>query len=242
VAELVSALILVATCLVIGVRLLILAARTHELPELLMGISFVLAGAVASVLDVARQLSAESPGLERPLAQASLATLHLGIGCVALFTWRVFRPRDALGWALAALCLSGLALGGAGEATGPFLRPGDAPHVWFWISLASRIATYGWAGVESFAYWVLLRRRERLGLADPLVANRLLLWVIATATILVVWVRLLVLAATGFVGAQTNAFTTALVVLCAAAIWLAFFPPEAWRRRFERPGEATASA
>jgi hypothetical protein len=240
VAELIAALIQVATSLVIGVRLLILAAHTRELPELLVGIAFVMEGAIACVLSVASQLSAESPGLEQPLAQASLITLHIGIGCVALFTWRVFR-RDGLGRALAALCLSGLALGGAGEVANRLLRPDDAPHVWFWMSLGSRIATHAWAGAEAFAYWVLLRRRERLGLADPLVVNRLLLWVIADATTMAIWVRQLVWAATGFVGSMTDWLTTALVVLCAAAIWLAFLPPEAWRRRFERESEAAAS-
>lgn len=36
--------------------------------------------------------------------------------------------------------------------------------------------TYLWSTLESLLYWQQLRRRLRLGLVEPLVANRVLLW------------------------------------------------------------------
>jgi hypothetical protein len=72
----------------------------------------------------------------------------------------------------------------------------------------------------------------RIGLADPLVANRLLLWSIGMSCILLLWVEALWRLASG--GAAQPSYPTIAVLglICALSSWLAFFPPAAWRRRF----------
>jgi hypothetical protein len=45
-----------------------------------------------------------------------------------------------------------------------------------WIGWAGRTAAALGIAFESFRYWRMLRRRLRLGLADPVVTNRFLLW------------------------------------------------------------------
>ena len=48
-----------------------------------------------------------------------------------------------------------------------------------WRLLASTLSTdaaYAWTGIESFLTYSRLRRQRRLGLVDPAVCNRVLLW------------------------------------------------------------------
>ena len=46
----------------------------------------------------------------------------------------------------------------------------------YWINVAVRESALVWLTVESFLYWSQLRRRAKVGLADPLLVNRFLLW------------------------------------------------------------------
>ena len=58
------------------------------------------------------------------------------------------------------------------------VMPGGA----YWVSWVLRTGALLWLAFESLRYWSLLRRRLRLGLADPLVTNRFLLlgiWALA---------------------------------------------------------------
>ncbi len=94
-----------------------------------------------------------------------------------------------------------------------------------------------WAASESLRYYGLMKRREALALAEPLVTNRFLLWGIgalagATATVFSGTMIALGAAADSqlLIGLR---LTTALCgATSAIAIWLAFFPPAAYRRRF----------
>jgi hypothetical protein len=74
----------------------------------------------------------------------------------------------------------------------------------------------------------------RIGLADPLVANRFLLWGIGTLATLLV--SLLYIGAQ-FLGhyempASLIGISSTLVLASAIAEWLAFFPPRSYRERF----------
>ena len=44
-----------------------------------------------------------------------------------------------------------------------------------------QVIALGWGASEAFAYWARLRKRERLGLADPVLANRFLMWGVSAA-------------------------------------------------------------
>ena len=219
------------TCGVIGVRLLALAWRTRKAPEFLIGASFVFAGTLASLIDIVRQSIQGSPETAAVLIIASRFFLQLGVACVATFTWRVYRLGDAGGRVLFAVIVGSLVLGFLGETWQGSPERGAMPGSWFFFALAARIAAYTWASVESFRYWQQLRLRARIGLSDPLVTNRVLLWSIGTFLILILWLRSLLQALNGDLGVtQQDFFVTIVVVVCAAAMWLAFFPPDAWKR------------
>lgn len=93
----------------------------------------------------------------------------------------------------------------------------------------------GWAALEALVHYTKLRRRIVLGLADPLVANRLLLWALAALS---EWLIYGVVAMTILAGRPEDciAGTAALWgsvfgVSAAFCMWLGFFQPrpyEGW--------------
>ncbi len=169
----------------VGLRLLALGRRTREQPELLMGLGLLLVAVLGAPLAAVGRL----PGMlgTAPgdfLFALGLAATQLGIALFCAFTSRVFR-RDAL-WATLLLVVVAAALGAewlgllhASErgATMEQILPHTRP--WGIAILATLAFAFGWTGCESFAYYRRLRRQLALGLADPIVANRMLLWAVA---------------------------------------------------------------
>ena len=164
--------------LLIGLRLMRLWARTRQLPELLIGSAVLLLAGLGYPLSA---LARELPGLGvagRELLGAAAGLLAVvGVTANTGFTWVLFR-RDA-GWAKALL-----AAVGAGAAIlfgAQSLRGGWAAGSLFWGSLPLAITlSFGWAFVECGRYHRMLRRRLRLGMADPVVTNRFGLYAGAT--------------------------------------------------------------
>lgn len=163
--------------LVVGIRVLLLASRTHELPELLMGIGVLGIGPVGfGLLVVAQQLQASHPlGFQVMVGTASLA-ISCGVMAKFVFNWRVYHPTSAGARAIAisgglvlfaTLLYSGIAFGFTD--VGP-MTPQSL------IRSGLQVGCLLWGAGESFAYWMKMRRRIRLGLADPVVANRFLMW------------------------------------------------------------------
>ena len=95
--------------------------------------------------------------------------------------------------------------------------------------------------VKALRQATLARRRVRIGLTEPLVANRFLLWGVSTLAANGIWAyslwRELVQESD-----TTEFYLVASVLgcICALAIWLAFFPPRAYRQRFATRAAAAA--
>jgi hypothetical protein len=161
---------------------------------------------------------------------AAAATLHTGVACLALFVWSVFRRGTREGMAAVCTAVAYEAVTFLGVALeGTDTTPGGSA----WAALAGRIAVYSWATTESFAEWTAARRRVRLGLADPLVTNRLLLWGVGTGCVLVLWLHSGLTMLRGEIDATASYPVIAFLgITCAATSWLAFFPPAFYRRRF----------
>jgi hypothetical protein len=122
-----------------------------------------------------------------------------------------------------------------------------------WIGWAGRTAAPLFIAIESFRWWGMLRRRLRLGLADPVVTDRFLLWGVWAACSTLNFVADLAsrsfywlvfgtiqpvpeyLAAT--VG-PTIAITMALGCVSAVTLFLTFFPTRAYLRRVQARGAA----
>ena len=220
-----------AVSLAVGVRLLWLARRTTALPELCIGASFLLAGGIGGVLTTLA-------GPEhRALYVVGSFAIDLGLSFLAVFNWRVFRPDSP--WAAAACfaCIAAFAAAFLGRAVAGSFGAGSVSG-WDWLSVVARMAMYAWGAGESLLHHAAGRRRLRLGLADPLVVNRFLLWAIGLLAVFLIWVQLAFVMAAGADPRTTFLGTALLGFVCAGSLWLAFFPPAAWRRRFTDPSTA----
>ena len=228
----------------LGVRLLVLACRTGGLPETCMGVAFVASGC----LGAGCQLMAQAPGLLSPQDAATAMgagriLVHVGVLCQALVTWRVFRPGQE--WArnlftAVVASLAGVSFGYAWDAA-----LGDAAYsgIWFWCESATHLVAIGWGAVESLACWDAMRRRVALGLADPVVANRFLIWGIAIgagALALLLGPVIHILGAGSPAALLLAAWAATLGLVSLLGYALTFFPPKPYRRWVARHAAAPA--
>ncbi len=233
--------------LVVGVRVLLLARRTRELPELLMGVGVLGIGPVGfGLMVVAAQFAESSPGLHHALLGVALLAVSCGAFAKFVFNWRVYHPDGALARVVA--LGSGIALFGtfvyAGVAHGFVVEDPLEPN-----SLARSILQIGcllWGAGESFSYWTKMRRRVRLGLADPVVSNRFLMWAIGAFA--AGWGTAVGLVGQIVTGSTTTQEGWVMVssslhgLVAAIAIALAFIPPGFYVRAVRARAERTAGA
>jgi len=223
--------------LVLGVRLLLLARRTRRLPELAIGLNFLLAGALGYALLIAAESLRLLPApWDGRASFAGVTAISLGAALVGLFTRAVFRPSSRLaGLALAALC-AWLVLGIWGSWALHVLRDASGVGGWLgrWGPNLGLLAAYGWSAGEPLHFSVLMRRRLRIGIGDPLIESRMRLWGIGTGAIATVAAIHLAAQLAGRYELPPSLVGVVSLLVLATALceWLAFFPPRAWRTRF----------
>lgn len=226
-----------AISLAVALRLLLLASRTRQLPEFLIGVSF-LTGGILGRGPIAAALSVES--LPETLrvgllmgGRFMLAVCGLSIGLMA---WRVFQRDQA--WARVLLLVL-VALLAVHSALDVFVtRPGTPLYasMGFWIGTVGKTGAFAWGSWEAIRYYGMLRRRIPLGLADPVVANRIALWGLASGLIAFLFlVNPLAQLATGLdqESPALSMMQSAIGLAVALCIALAFFPPRAYLQRIE---------
>jgi hypothetical protein len=109
----ISSLLALAAALVLGIRLLRLAARTRGVPEFAMGASFLLGGFLGFLLILVGNPAAGlaiSADLAETLFRLGMSLLGLGVCFTYLFVWKTFHPSSARARALAvtaAVCILG---------------------------------------------------------------------------------------------------------------------------------------
>jgi hypothetical protein len=162
----------------IGVRLIRLWTRTRQLPELLMGVAVLfLAGLGYPLSAMAREVPDLAASSRAALGAVAGLVAALGVTANTGFTWVIFRRGVA--WANALLVAVGLAA--VGMLVAQSLVGGWAEGEVFWSLLPIPITvSFGWGFVECGRYHLMLRRRLRLGMADPVVTNRFGLYAAAT--------------------------------------------------------------
>jgi len=221
--------------LLIGLRLLWLARRNRGLPELLISLGILGIGPAGFALMVFAMLfGAKNPPLARVLLAAAQLAVGGGATSTYVFTWRVFRPHSAIARAcvFAAGALYLVVVVGRWVADS-YVVP---MRLDFWSNVSSftLIACMLWGSFESLRYHGLMRRRARLGLADPVLTNRFLLWGLGIGSAGVgSLIGNLVMMVTGRGLDQLDGLTlsNSLFGLAAAVLmWVAFLPPPFYRR------------
>lgn len=217
----------VIACAVVGARLLLLARRTRQAPELCLGASFVLLGVLGYPLSVVARVG-DVPSIG--LLAAALAAQDAACLFMYAATWRTFRADSGTpGLAICAVAIGFATSVGLGFATG---APNDGSGYYLGFSL--RAGAFAWPAIESFRHYQRLERRLRIGLGDPIVSDRFRLWAVSTGTI--------VLAFAAFLAGKLLSENPATNpwVLCSSSVggivagttmWLAFFPPARYLRR-----------
>ena len=212
----------------VGLRALALGMRSRQLPELTLGGALVLSGGIGGVLVLLARAGGNSGG--EGLIVVATSIMSVGAALLALFTWKVFRPGEAWATALFAGLLGALVLGAVARVLTGETDP-NHPGLFTWAGLLTRIAVFAWASGEALREHAAARRRCAIGLTDPLVANRLLLWGVGLGAAFFIWIS----SAVQLLRHDAEPLwllTAVLGLTCAGSLWLAFFPPEAYRRRF----------
>jgi hypothetical protein len=220
--------------LAIGCRLLWLARRNRGLPELLIGLGILGIGPAGFALTIFAMLASAHPGL----VLATLATAQLAISAGAtsayVFNWQVFRRDSRLAPAVIGLAVAGFAVCFVGRwLHGGYTLPMRLDS-WMLGTTANVIVCMWWGSFESLRYYALMLRRVRLGLADPVVANRFLLWGIGIGAAGVgsaVGSILMLLKGNAVRELDASTLSNSLFgLLSAVSMWAAFLPPAAYRR------------
>jgi hypothetical protein len=190
-----------------------------------------------------------SPEVRFLFVALGIGAAHAGVLCIFVFTRRVFRPdvpwlRVAV-WIMVAL-MAAVWLSGLVYVNWPLrAAPREAIVAGFPWAIASNVLCgvgMAWSAAEAIRQWSLSRKRARVGLADPLVANRMLLWGVFTGASFLTCLMHGTMAANGVDPGDSGAAIALSGVLALAstvALWLAFLPPQAWIRRIR--GGASAA-
>ena len=227
--------VVAAVTFAVGIRLLLLARRTRQLPEFAFGSGF-LCGAVGSA---AGQLGQRLLWSEPGLLTSVMNTLCFGLmifGTLMIFvvTWRIFRPdftRAKLACTLG--CVVTLVAFGIRIADGDLVT-GQMETRGLLLYMTARAVLFVWISAEALHHHAMLRRRLTLGLADPLATNQILLWGVAGLAMLgtqaTIATSIFLLHRHPFDLPAATVLITLLCLLLSASMWCAFFPPTALRR------------
>jgi hypothetical protein len=226
-----SVCLLIASALIIAIKTFAVWRRSRALPELLLSVMLASATVTGYPLAIASHRIPASEVLWIHLAYPLV--INLGFACLLFFTLRVFRPGVA--WArclvgLALLLLAGCAAAYVREVTGANPR-GQGELVGLSLVNTAPIAVaYFWTTLESLVYYRRLRLQLRLGLTDAHVANRMLLWGLMTLSAgIAVVINAGAMLTGSFMSAPIVAVSSALGLVHAGCLFLAFHPP-AWYR------------
>jgi hypothetical protein len=227
--------------LLVGVRLISLAHRTRQLPELMIGLSFLTGSVIGYPAIVAAELLvAKASPLAWPIAVAG----RLGIAVATVFIlvawWRIYHPSRRWGAPVVYAWTALIAVTVAMELRLPAVQLASYDNPWVPVRLVIQggaFAAMAWSG---FRYHARLRRRMRIGLADPVVANRIWLWNLAASGVTLQCVYIIAvpyLRSLFDAEAVVPAVYGTLGVVIALCITRAFYPSQAYLRKIrERNG------
>jgi hypothetical protein len=222
---------------VVGCRLLLLARRTRQVPERLLGLSLLLGGTLGGPLEAAALAGKGEldPAVVGGLLVAGKLFTIAALALQCAFVWRVFRASEPWApWLFALIVALPLAAFG-GSLAGGMASSGEIPLLWFWVEQIGRVGASCWLVAEGARYHRMMRRRLALGLADPLLTNRFLLWTLAGIASIVF---MLTAVPPMFLDPSRHGLLllAALLVFSVAGVavsvlyLLAFLPPKVYRR------------
>jgi len=222
--------------LTVGVRLVALWWQNRQLPELLIGLGVLGIGPIGfGCMTFGQILQADYSAASRAVFAIGIFAASGGAFAQYVFNYAVYHPdsrvvRDivlAAGVGLLA-CFLWLC---ASEDFVQVQRRIDASYL---VPSALHVGCLLWGSIEALRYWRMMRRRMRLGLADPVVTNRFFLWGVGTAaagvgtavgTVAQMWIGRPPLEIP-----WVTLSSSMHGLVAAVAMWFAFLPTEAYTR------------
>jgi putative Ca2+/H+ antiporter (TMEM165/GDT1 family) len=223
--------------LIAGTRLVRLSLRTGEAPERLLGLTFLVWS--LSYLFWQLPIALANGWMELQLFFLGRVLDDIGSVAFAMFLRVVFRNQVRwASWLVVAVAGCGIfgvvgsAMVGDWEALLPLSNP------WWWLEVVAFQITVIWMGVEGFHHYRMARQRMRLGLCEPLICNRYLLWGLTGLT-WTIYQSAMIAQQIEYERTQvwSTSMDTAVAVLefgALAMISLVFFPPGFYRRWINR--------
>jgi hypothetical protein len=222
--------------LAVGARMLLLAKRTHELPELTIGLAFVSGGMLGYPCSIAAGVLAAAS--KDAAAEVAHVLGQVGMALAAFFmlvAWRfIFAQSSKAG--LVVLAWGAFVLVSV-FAVIRITEPGSNAQflsTTFRMVMVAQGGCYVMLGWASYRHSLLLKKRCAIGLADPVIADRMFVWSLANASVVVSYVYTL---AAGFlIQSGLDDFYYPVVpaflgLISAVCVWLSFFPPQAYLDR-----------
>jgi hypothetical protein len=234
--------------LAVGVRLLLLARKTRQAPETLLGIALILGGfgahALASIVYGVRPAE--------PLLSVVHYTLRAcaagSCGLVLIMAWHIFRRHETWAKALLAIFLPILF---AYIFRDLWLSRGAPPaemrRPLYWVFSVGLAVPYVWNTIEAFRFQRRLRRQWSIGLpADMALATRMRFWAIGMAAIGSMLLAMDFIRVVNIIAGERvmdpRLIISALGLISAVSLMLAFFPPRWYLRRLaSEPAERSAA-
>lgn len=222
----------------VGARLLRLGIRTRSASEWVLGLTFLIWVLSFALWVIAITLQGQ-PALESQLLIESRIANNLGGIGIAYFPLLAFRRGSTWAKWLSVSITICLIVGTAGS-----IWAGDPQGVepltnfWWWPEWIGTIAPSIWIGAEGLHHYGTYRPRVRLGLCEPIVGHRYLLWGIAG----MFWALLdfvtighyIEFWITGSWSATWDIFIGFCEIAALAMIWLAYFAPAYYQQRINR--------
>jgi hypothetical protein len=177
----------------------------------------------------------DQPALESQFYIASHIATNLGEIGLAYFTLLTFRRGSTWAQWLAASISICLAVGTVGSVwVGDPEGVAPLTNAWWWSEWIGETSIAIWIGAEGLNHYGTSRQRVRLGLCEPIVRHRYLLWGFAGVS----WTLLDFVVVGQYVEfwatQSRSAYLDTLVGLCEVTalvmIWLIYFPPRFYRR------------
>ena len=224
--------------LIVGVRLVCLARRTGELPELMIGLSLLSGAMIGYPASATSQfLASESSAFAWPIGAAGSIGLVVATTCILVAWWKIYHPVARWGpWVVAfwMALIAGVLVMELGRPVGELVLGANPWEPHRMVVQGGAFFAMAWSG---FRYYAVLCRRMRVGLAKPVVANRILLWNVAAAcaTLQCAYFLAIPLLNSIFDAERVApAFYGILGLIIALSITYAFYPPQAYIRRIRR--------
>jgi hypothetical protein len=233
-----------ATSIAIGFRLLLLGRRTRGVPELTIGSGFVvgcLFGYIPETIVLSTDLLPVK--FESLILSVTQVAIRLAAISILVFTTLVFRAESAWAKKFAGVIVLVLIVSWFEFRFTRVFASNSRDLFWYDCFAFARSIAIAWGATESFAYYARLRRRLRLGLADPLVANRFLLWGVGMTSMTALMASTLLASVLSVDPASASwvLFESFAGLVGASTLWLTFFPTRAYRRFVESRAAGAAA-